>query len=386
MSDRGILRRSAEYLGFVSPEVSEPVPETRQSGNGIIPPSRSDFSNVSVDQALSIGAVYRSIFILVTAVAQLELTAVRNGREMKTAPPLIRQPNVYDTSTALIEETVFSLAAHGNTYWRTYRSDSSSPVQSIKVLDPNEVRIEEDKEKGTVKYFWENKELKPHQIKHLKLIRRPGKVKGTGPIQQNCQELAGVLRLRKFADEWFDSSGVPPGYLETDQQLSPEESARFAEAWKKFLREHGIPVLSNGLAYKHLHIKPADAQFLEVQQAAVVGIARLFGIPAMHLLAELTGTSNTYLNLEQANIVWMQTTLIRYANEIENALSDLLPRGTKAKFKMDSILRADSVTKWNVIESQVEVGYTSGAELRELEGKNPLPKPEKEETDDTDNE
>lgn len=366
----GFWRTTGQALGLINPrEIA--VPEVRVAGAGVIPPARSDISSITPELALSIGAVHRSISILTASVSQMELGVYREGIEIKS-PSIINQPNINDSVTGFIEETVYSLAAYGNAYWRLY---GDSPVQSIEVLDPNSVTVTTHETTGNKVYFIGDKQVPSKNIKHLRLMRKPGHLKGYGPIQHGQSELIGAMRLRNFADNWFNISGVPQGLLTTDMVLGPEEAASFATAWNAFIKNHGTAVLSQGMRYETIHLKPADAQFLEIQAASVVAVARLFGIPAMHLLAETHGTSNTYLNLEQANIVFLQTTLSRYMTEIEEALSSLLPRGQRVQFKEDTLLRMDSVTKWGVIKTQTEIGYTSGSELRKEEGKSPLPTP-----------
>lgn len=365
---KGFVKRTAETLGFVKPEPQQ-VRAVGGPAAGVIPPARSEIPFLTPDVAVQIGAVHRSISIITASVAQMELAVFRDGIEIKT-PALVKQPNLDDSATGFIEETVYSLAAYGNAYWRLY----GSPVANVEVLDPNSVTVTTHERTGKKVYYVGTTEVPASQIKHLKLFRKPGHLKGYGPIQHGQSELIGALRMRSFADNWF-GNGVPTGILTSDQTLNSEDAQAFADAWKRFIAENGTAVMGNGLHYEHLGIKPAEAQYLEVQQAQVVGIARLFGIPAMHLLAELSGTSNTYLNLEQANIVFLQTTLVKYMNEIEEALSSLLPRGQRVQFKEDGLLRMDSVTKWSVLKTQWEVGYTSGDELRKAEGKSPLPKP-----------
>lgn len=382
----GLWRDTAVYLGFIEPGTVA-VPETRSQASGervsgaLVPPPRPAHSPVSVETALSLGPVYRSINILVTTVASMTVEVKRNGVVIDT-PSLVRRPNINDTPSAFIEETVFSLAAHGECFWRLVRSAPGEPVQNVEVLDPAVITVEpildrDGLDTGKRRYLIGGREVQPSGIKHLKFMRRPGRPHGLGPIQAAGGELYAALRLREFADQWFDVSGVPTGVLETDLVLGPEESARFAQAWKEFLKAHGgTAVLSQGLKYNPVHIKPADAQFLEVQQLVITGIARLFGIPANFLLAEIQGNAMTYQNVEQTAIHYLQTTLSRYMNEIENAFTDLLPRGQTAHFNAESLLRLDAKTKWSVAKVQAEIGYTSGAEMRRLEGKSPLPKDE----------
>ena len=335
---------------------------TQGTTSGIIPPTRDAGGPVTVDQALSIGSVYRAVGIIVTSVAQMDLRVLRSGVVIPT-PSLVANPNVNDTRTAFVEETVWSLACHGNAYWRIVR-DGNRAVQSIEVLDPAAVGVNLDPESGRVTYTYLGREMPRDKIRHLRLMRRPGQPLGLGPIQAARGELTGALRLRAFADSWFDTHNTPTGTLTTDQVLSPEESAEYAEAWKRFLAEHqGIAVLSQGLAYDTVQLDPAKAQYIDVQRENTKQIARLFGVPAMHLLAD-TGTSNTYLNLEQANIVFLQTTLARYMREIENALTDLLPRGQQVRFSEEDLLRMDSKVLWEVRRIQLETGARTVNEVR----------------------
>lgn len=371
------LRRAGAYLGFRG----APAQTSLGVGEGTVgaefraapaptAPARPSLSTITVDTALGIGAVYRAVSVIVGSVTAMELAVFRGEKEI-TAPALVRQPNVNDTSDAFIEETVWSLATYGNAYWRLY----GDPVTSMKVLDPNTVSAVMDLDTGRVDYYIDGRQVKPSQIKHLKLMRKPGSALGLGPIQAAKDELTGALRLRQFADNWFDTAEVPTGVLETDLVLSPQESAQFSEAWRKFIKEHGVPVLSQGLKYKPIHLKPAEAQFLEAQQASVVSIARLFGVPSMHLLAEVTGTSNTYVNQQELNLIFLQTTLSRYMREIETAFSSLLPGRAVVKFKEEGLLRLDSRALWEMRKTQHEIGARTVNEIRALDGFDPLPEP-----------
>jgi len=336
-----------------------------------VPPKRPTTLEITPESALGIGTVYRSVDIITTTVSSLELGVYRNGIEL-VSPPIIRTPDVNQHASAFVQETVWSLATYGNAYWKVYGSDPKNPA-SLEVLDPSVVSITRHEKTGEKRYWVGNDDL-TGKIKHLKLQRMAGRDYGVGPIQMAKSELTAALKLRQFADNWFDVSGVPTGVLTTDMQLNAAQAAQFAEQWNEFIKTGGgTVVLSAGLSYEAIRLKPAEAQFLEIQQANNVNIARLFGIPTMHLNVEMGGTSMTYMNLEQTNILFIQNTLVRYMNEIEVALSDFLPRGQRVQFKEEGLLRSDTVTKWKVLQTQVDVGYTSGNELREAEGKAPLP-------------
>lgn len=372
--------------GTIEPTASQVSPSV-----GIQPPLYAEHINstCTVDEALKIGAAFRAVTLLQTMVGQLELAVYRSGKEVKpsdrTFPALIKNPNINDTRSAFVEETVFSLAAYGNGYWLLRGVNATGIPSSLEVLSPKKVRPFID-EKGKKKFSYSGTDYTTKEIKHLKLFREPGELLGLGPIQQAAEVFRAAIALQAFQAQWFDTSGVPLGLLKTDQQLGDGEGEIHSEAWKSFVSRHMTPVLGRGLDYVLLSGKPAELQMLEVQQELIKSIARVFGIPAMNLLAELTGSNMTYTNLETSNVMFIQNTLSRYMNEIENALTDLIPRGQEVRFNEESLLRMDTQTKWNVIKTQTEVGYTNGDELRREEGKRPLPKPaaDPESTGDTD--
>jgi len=364
----GFLKRTGQALGFIAPtEITKR--DVNGMSAGVMPPARSDFSSISPDVALNVGAVYRAVSIITTSVSQMPMAVYRDNTLIKT-PALVRQPNVNDTVTGFVEETVWSLATHGNAYWKVYR-DGSGNVANLEVLDPTSITTL--RENGRVKYWAGTEELPANRIKHLKLMRKPGAVLGYGPIQHGQSEILAAIRMRNFADNWFGISGIPQGILTTDQVLNGEEAQAFAEAWNTFVKNNGTAVMSQGMRYEHLNLKPAEAQMLEVQQAQTIAIARLFGIPAFLLGSGLEGQSTTYTNSQELWLQFTQTTLVKYMNEIEEALASLLPRGQEVRFDESKLLRMDTAGAVDVQVKQIAAGLRTANELRKAEGLPPLP-------------
>ena len=357
-------------LGLTEPDVIA-VPEEshqiRASVGPTIPPRPTD-ATLTPETALTIGPVFRAVQIIVTAVSQMDLGVYRNGVEIPT-PSLIKQPNVNDSASAFVEETVYSLATHGNAYWRIYRSNGA--IVSLEVLNPEVVGIRYEKNRKV--YYIGTEDFREEDIKHLKFMRKPGHDFGVGPIQVGREELQRALRLKKFVDNWFDTSRPPAFVLKTDQVLNAEDAAEYATRTHAFVDNNGFLVLGQGLELQNVFSSPRDSQYIEVQQQSVKDIARLFGIPAPDLLAELSGTSMTYQNVEQSNLTFLQKTLSRYMTEIENGLSDLLPRGQRVQFKESDLLRLDAKTKAEIRQIQITSGERTANEFRAEDGLEPLP-------------
>lgn len=364
-STKGFFARTGEALGFTAPQQIESRAVDGPAA-GVVPPAPSAWNGITVEQSLSIGAVYRCVSIISSSVSQMPLGVYRGGIEIDT-PTLIKSPDVDLSQRQFIKQTMWSLATHGNAYWRVY----GSPAANVVVLDPAVVSV--TRVNGRVQYSIGGEDVPAASIKHLRLMAKPGDVKGYGPIQYGTNELVAALKVRTFADQWFGASGVPQGMLTTDAVLNADQAKAFADAWAKFVSEHGTAVLSQGMRYEYLNIKPADAQYLEVQQSHTVAISRLFGVPPTLLASGNEGSPNTYSNQQELFIQFLQTTLVDYMNEIEDALSSLLPRGQEVSFKEDSLLRMNTALETDVQVKQIAAGLRTPDELRAVAGLPPLP-------------
>lgn len=359
------------WLGTPQQPVNEIEVRVDQQGEpspGILPPARILNENVQPREAIKVGTVYRSVSIISTMVSQMHLDVYRDGKKIKT-PALIANPIEGESQCSFVQQCVWSLALWGNAYVRLY----GTPVSSVEVLDPDAVVVDRD-ESGRARYWINGKVVDRKKICHMRLDRLPGALLGHGPLQGAVGELRAAIRLDKFMQTWFNTEGIPKGVITTSQQLNPEASRKFIEAWEAFVNEHKNIIMPLGMKYEQLAAKPIELQFQDVAEANVRNIARIFGIPAANLLSSLEGSSMTYTNYIESNLQFMQNTLSRYMNEIEHCLSELLPRSQYVKFNEDELLRMSPEKVWAIKKVQAEVGYYSGEEQREQEGLPPLKK------------
>lgn len=380
----GFMTRVGHWLTGTPPVVTRSAGSVESAGGSsplpeVLPPPRAPWGRfVTVDDALTIPTVYRAVTILATAVAQLTVTAVRGGREVTPAPPLVTRPDVHLTPAAFLKRTVIGLAGTGNAYWRHYRNPAGQVV-NVEALNPLATTIEyRDGRKlyhyaDPYHYQGRPQTFTADQISHLRLLEVPGHYLGLGPIQAARSSLTGALDLRDYAGNWFADSAIPTGVLSTSSQLTPEQAGQYKDRWKATQATRDVAVLGQGLTYEPIILNPADAQFLESQQFSVTDIARLFGIPAAYLLAEVNGSAMTYQNLEQADTAFLRYTLMTYLGEIEGALSALLPHGQTARFNVDGLLRPDSKARAEVNSIYHGLGVLTTNEIRAAEGLPPVP-------------
>lgn len=371
-------------MGFMRRALGLPEQlETRASSSSsrILPPARAASSRVvNVETALGLSGIFRAIAILATSVGQLELSSYRRGREVSPAPLLIQRPDVDRSRRSFLKRTTIDLAASGNAYWRVFR-DPAGRVSTIRCMDP--LRIGVGRDTRGRRYFdyrelWETetRRLRPvtdqgrsGDVLHLRLLEIPGLELGLGPIQACRASLAGGLDLRDYSENFFSAGDTPTGVLSTNQQLNKDDADRYRDRWEESQAgRRGVAVLGAGLSYEPVLLKPADAQFLESRQFSITEQARMMGIPAPLLLAEINGSAMTYQNMEHVDLQLMKHTVMDYLNVIEDGLSELLPAGQTAQFRPFASLRSDNKTRAEINEIYVRMGVKTPEQVALEEG------------------
>lgn len=359
----GIRTRISNWL---RPETSssqevrsgEPLP-------GVIPPARTPA--FTTDSAMTLPAVYRAVSLISTGVAQLSVDVWRGQKQIAT-PGWIDRPDMKISRFAFLEQTVTSLVTHGNAYWRVIRPAADALPDALVVANPWEVVIDEAGDG----FHWRGQKLSSSQMVHMALMRRPDRREGLGPIQAARIELAGAVDLRDYSSNWFDAGTVPNGVLKSDQTLTGEQAKGYKEQFLESVGRHEPVVLGQGLSYSPIFLSPKDAQFLESRQYGSQEVARLFGIPSHLMIVSQEGTSQTYLNQQDADLEFSKWTLMRYIREIEEAFTGLLPRTQVARFNVDAVLRASTKARYEAHKIGLEAGFLTINEVRDIEGLDPL--------------
>jgi hypothetical protein len=100
-----------------------------------------------------------------------------------------------------LQQVVMSLCLDGNSYTRVYRN-TLGDVVSLVVLDPTRMQIRRDRF-GDIEYVWDSSRILTRQdIKHITMLKRPGSLKGVGPLDEVKQSFGSAQALDEFADYW----------------------------------------------------------------------------------------------------------------------------------------------------------------------------------------
>ncbi|WP_024357248.1 phage portal protein [Leucobacter chironomi] len=345
-------------------------------------PTREARGYISADTALTLGSVYRAVDIHATSARQVRLQVERGGIVIPT-PPLIEEPCQGMSLGDFMEYTTVSLYTTGDAFWETVRAPQAGglgPVVDVRPIHPHEVRVIQHRGKPDT-YTWRGGEYDHTRIRHLKRLRVPGHAHGLGPIQAANVEFSGALDARDYGASWFTESATPEGILTTEQQIDGPLAQTYKDHWfgetadGEPIEGHDprrLKVLGSGLKYQPILLKPADVQFLESQSFTTTQIARIMGIPPALFLAAVEGTSDTYSNIEQDLTIYVRFSLMKVLSEIEDALTKLTPRGQKVRCNVESLLRADTKTRYESHRSALDGGWKTPDEVRAHEGLPPL--------------
>lgn len=347
----------------------EPTLPTANVDEALVIPRRDAVGRaVGSREALGLHAVYRAVEIRAVAAKQISIDALRGSEDVDPMPAILRRPDPFISRGQFVEQTVLSLNLNGNAYWRILRDDTDR-VSSVWVMNPNDVVIDTNAKGFVTGYQYQGETLRTKDVKHLSRMRVPGSAYGLGPIQAAQAELRGAMDTSSYASDWLYSGDVPSGILKADQILTPEQAKQARTQWDETHGgRRGVAVLGQGLSYQQVFLSPKDAQFIESQQWDVTRVARLFGVPASLMLVVLDGSSQTYANVEQDWLGFIRFGLMNDLLEIEDALSDFLPRGQRARFNIEALLRADTKSRYEAHASAISAGWLTVNEVRAIEG------------------
>jgi HK97 family phage portal protein len=328
---------------------------------------------LTVQRAMGLPAVFRSIQLIAGMGAQLTMEDWRGTELVAEQSPLVTQPDPFREADSWIERFIINLATDGNNFiWL----GQGRPIAGLTILNPFTVAILWKTVNGrrVKRYSF------PHPVTgnlvecgdadmiHTWALEVPGLNRALGPIGHTRAALTGALDLRDYADRWFKDEAVD-GVLTTDQNIDQPAAAQARKLWyqknTEDLNGPRLRVLGKGLAYEPIMLRPADAQWLEAQNFGILDVARIFGVPPEYLAAAVDGTAMTYSNLTMIDTQFLRTTLFPvYLRKIENAVSSVLPRGRRARFRTDDLLRPDAQTRATIDKAYVDLGVYDAAYIR----------------------
>lgn len=349
------------------------------SAGGPVHPSRSGAAG-GQDGALRLAPVYACVRVLADGVAKLPLQQYRDtgSRKVKIPPgQLLSQPSAYGNLYDWLFIAMTSLALHGNAYGLITSRDGYGLPTSIEWLPPEAVAVEDSSPWNPAKaqFFYGGRPLSRENLLHVRAFAVAGRTEALSPLRQFQLLIESGQQALAYGDGWYRSGGMPPGVFKNDSYEVEDEQSEGVRKKLVDAQRRRVPlVIGRDWTYTPISVPPNEAQFIEAQQLTATQIASIYGVMPRKA-GGIHGDSQTYSNVSMDQLSEITDTLDPWLVRFETALGGCLPSAQSVSFNRDARIRYDITTRYNVYEKARDIGALNVDEVRELEEREPIPKP-----------
>lgn len=340
-------------------------------GGGFAP----DWSTGAYQGGMGLPGAWRASTLIADLLGGLPWHAYRDRPDgtkerLSPTPPLLEQPSYPDTRIDTFSAMVLDLVWEGNAFAIVAARNAQLTPTAITPVPARSVAVRRDSS-GQLEYRVGTRTFGVGDVIHIKGPSTPGSLRGMGVLEAHIN---GSLRLAddqaRQARSVVREGGVPTGVVSANNpDVTTEELKSMKDGWLKSQRERTIAFIQNA-EFKPIAWNPTESQLLEARMFSLHEIALIFGVPLYFLGVE--SSNRTYSNVEQEGLNLVRYSLNGHLARFEQALAAAFPRGTYVKANLDSLLRADTKTRFETYEIALRSGALTVDEVRELEDRKPL--------------
>jgi HK97 family phage portal protein len=284
------------------------------------------------------------------------------------------RPDPFTTPQVFYRNTAFHLARRGEVWWWIAARDGDGQALSVLPVDPREVTVEDNPRNPLrPRIFWRGRSMSNDDMRQITFLPDPDNPhRGYGPLQACGAAVSVAVESQEWAANFFANGGVPSILIKAMGSVDQPEADLLREQWMS--RPSNVPrVIDEGIeSVTTPGVNPENAQLTEGRMFQVGEVARMYGIPGPLLEYNASGSSLHYQNDES---IWRQFQAScltpNYLEPIEQTMSDLLTRSTIARFSLDGLLRADTMTRYQVHAIAIDKGIYDATEAARREGLEP---------------
>jgi len=332
------------------------------------------YRGASVDDALSVPAIFSAVTLIAGTMGTLTMDAYRNEVKVASAdrPRILVRPNPFSRPQWFWFLSAFYKATRGERWWWVAARDpiDDTPM-SLFPVPPWEVQVEQNDNNRLQPTIRWNDRIIPNRdmISDFWFPDHSG-LRGVGPLQKAGAAVSVAVEAEEWAANFYGGS-IPSMIGTTDEMLTPDELVQLDKQWLE--KPPNLPRwLGRGVTMTESPFDPERAQLTETRQYNVGEVARMFNIPGALIEYQSAGSSLTYRNDEG---IWkeFQARCLGpvFAEPVEQDLSDLLPRSWTAQFSYDRMLRSDVKTRYESYATGIDAGFLTPEEARQKEGLEP---------------
>ena len=328
--------------------------------------------NVNCETALLCPAYTSCINLISTSIAKLSKHVYVNGKraEGHSIEKLLKNPNPFMDGYTLIQQAENKRLNEGNAYILIDR-DMNGYAKNLWLIN-SDVRFDKD---GFYKMTIQGSQrvIHPNDMIHVKTNHiNLETFKGIGYSTILRRQIGLWLAAQSYQATYFANGSKPNEIITLNTELNEEMRNKVRNAWEENHsneNKNKVAVMPKGMDFKETsHSNFNDLQMKDTFNELTKQIASVFNISPFMIGHD--GTSNTYSNIENQNIQYLQQTLMPLIISWEQQFIKLLPSSSdmSVKFNYESLLRADSLSRANRLKTLVDADIMKKQEAREIEG------------------
>jgi HK97 family phage portal protein len=214
---------------------------------------------------------------------------------------------------------------------------------------------------------------------HVPLYVMPGSPKGLNPLQYARRSMFPGMAAQQFGSNFFRDGAHPTSIIAPETDPGPTNAQalkdRVMSATTGGSREP--LVLPQSIKLVQLQVNPEDSQFIELMRFSDEQVCRFMLTPPEEIGIAPSGSSVTYANREQRKQDYLQELLLPI-RRLERAWTRLVapvrtPASPRVRLNTAGLLRADTLTRFQIYEIAKRIKILTDDEMRELEDRPPLP-------------
>jgi HK97 family phage portal protein len=340
---------------------------------------------VSTATALQVPAVIACVKTISDGCATPELHVYRElpggARELARNIPeyrlLNRRPNEWQTSFEFRRTMTMHAALTGDAL--AIKTKSGNRVRELIPVVPGQFHIDRRGRYDVVYRCYDEfgliGEFGADDVLHLPNWQWDA-LKGLNAVRLAASAMGLAIAAETNQATLQANGGRPAGILTTDQKIGEEAVERLRESWRRQmkLQRNGTAILDGGWKYLSLAMTGVDGQHLETRRFQVEEIARAYGV--FPIMIGHSDKSATFASTESFFGAHEKHTMAPWRQLWKQRLDEFVLDGAGPLFvEFDNryLLAGSMRDRAQWARTMAEMGIYTRNELRDEEGKDPLP-------------
>lgn len=327
-----------------------------------------------------VSTVFACTDLVSRTLSTMELKTTQGG--VNDVPPpewtVNPEPALYSSIVEPMQAIVNCMLHRGESLIApTARDPDTGAVVRWVVLNPDYVEIEAGLA-GLPLYSIGGISVDRSQLLHMRYQTWPGCVRGVGPLEACWRNLVSADAMQAWGTALSTQNGIPAAVLQSDAKLTKDQANDIKRSWADAALARGVipVVLSGGLTYTPLNLKPADVGLLDLRMFDEQRIASCFGVP-LWLVGLPVNAGLTYSTVEGTFDYFWRATLRPLAYNIACALSWwALPRDVTLRFSSEQLTEPPIAERANMYATMIASGMLTVDEARAAEHLPPVGAPD----------